>query len=298
MTVRMEAVTPLWVAASTLLDERGREFFRRRDEVLASFDAEAIHDLRVASRRLREGLLLFAPCYPGDGLDWLLKKVRKVTRLLGDVRNSDEAALFFATLLEELDSTCRTDLSRLVAAFREDRPAMLERLEAGLRKLTAAKLNDRFRRTVDNPSLLAPGPGGVDPFGTLADFARQALEARLHDVLRLVADAQVPTNVAAQHRMRIAIKHYRYRTEILSPLLGSDYKELHAALKGYQDVLGRMHDLDVFAGICREAAFSPQTAQQVTEAIAARRVQLFADFVRMLETLPFERIGERLRERL
>jgi CHAD domain-containing protein len=281
-----------------LLDERGRDFFRRQDRVLKGFDPEAIHDLRVASRRLREGLLLFAPCYQGDGLAWVLKRIRKVTRLLGDIRNRDEAAHFFATLMDELDATSRADLARLVATFREERAEELERLEAGLRKLTSAKLRDRFRQTVGNPSLLAPLPGGVDPFIPLVDFAREALGTRLDDVMRLVPEARLPGNTAAQHRMRIAVKHYRYRLEILSALLGSGYRELHAAVKGYQEVLGKMHDLDVFAGICRTTAFAQPAAELVPAAIMAKREQLFAAFDRTLADLPFELIGKRAREAL
>jgi len=291
----VEAATPLWAAATVLLDERGRDFFRRRDRVLKTFDPEDIHDLRVASRRLREGLLLFAPCYPGDGLAWILKRIRKVTRLLGDIRNSDEAALFFATLVDELDAACRADLSRLVATFREERADELEQLEAGLRKLVSAKLSDRFRRTIDNPSLLSSLPGGVDPFLPLADFARETLDARLNDVLALVPAARLPENAAAQHRMRIAVKHYRYRLEILSTLIGPGYQQLHAVVKGYQEVLGKMHDLDVFAGICRAAAFCPPAAELVPTAIAAKREQLFAVFAGMLADSPFEQIGVRVR---
>jgi len=278
-----------------LLDERGRDFFRRRDRVLKTFDPEDIHDLRVASRRLREGLLLFAPCYPGDGHPWILKRIRKVTRLLGDIRNSDEAALFFATLVDELDDACRADLSRLVAVFHEERADELEHLEAGLRKLVSAKLSERFRRTIDNPSLLAPLPGGIDPFVPLADFAREALDARLEDILALVPAARLPENAAAQHRMRITVKHYRYRLEILSALIGSGYQQLHAAVKGYQEVLGKIHDLDVFAGICGAAVFGPPAAELVPVAIAAKREQLFAVFASMLAASPFEQIGVRVR---
>ena len=288
------ATTPLWAAATLLLDERGRDFFLRRDKVLKTFAPEAIHDLRVASRRLREGLLLFAPCYPGDALAWILKKSRKVTRLLGDIRNSDEAALFFATLRDELDDACHAELSRLVAAFLDERTDELGQLEAGLHKLTSTKMRERFQRTVDNPSLLAPLPGGVDPFVPLADFAKESLDARLGDVLQLIPEARRPEKSEAQHRMRIAVKHYRYRLEILSALLASGYPEVHAAVKGYQDVLGMMHDLDVFAGICRAAVFRPPTAVLVPAAIAAKRERLFAEFASMLEVSPFEQIGARV----
>ena len=60
--MNVEGKTPLWLAARVLLHERGDDFFRRRDKVLKTFDPEEIHDLRVSSRRLREGLELFLPC--------------------------------------------------------------------------------------------------------------------------------------------------------------------------------------------------------------------------------------------
>src|SRR5512137_556288 len=87
--------TPLWVAARALLTLRGEDFRRRLADVRQTFDAEAIHDLRVSSRRLREGLVLFAPCYPAAGVARLVRRIKKVTRLLGDIRNRDEALLFF-----------------------------------------------------------------------------------------------------------------------------------------------------------------------------------------------------------
>ena len=82
--------TPLWMAARSLLSERVDDFFRRRDKVLKTFDAEDIHDLRVSTRRLREGLALFAPCYPPVNIGRLVRKIRQVTRLLGDMRKNSK----------------------------------------------------------------------------------------------------------------------------------------------------------------------------------------------------------------
>jgi CHAD domain-containing protein len=95
--------------------------------------------------------------------------------------------------------------------------------------------------------------------------------------------------------MRIAVKHYRYRLEILSTLIGPGYQPLHAVVKGYQEVLGKMHDLDVFAGICRAAGFGTPAAELVPAAIVARREQLFAVFAGMLADSPFEQIAVRVR---
>jgi CHAD domain-containing protein len=113
--------------------------------------------------------------------------------------------------------------------------------------------------------------------------------------MALVPAARQAQEVAAQHQLRIAIKHYRYRMEILSSMLGAHYPELHTAVKGYQDVLGSMHDLDVFAGIVRESHFTAETEKSVLAAIAGKRGELFADFTGKLETVPIEKIGARVR---
>src|SRR5512136_446696 len=113
----IDGTTPLWMAARQLLAEREEEFFRRRDKALKTSDPEDIHDLRVASRRLREGAALFAPCYPAGEMARLLKGLKLVTRLLGDIRNTDEAILFFTALAEEVAADCRNDLERITLSF-------------------------------------------------------------------------------------------------------------------------------------------------------------------------------------
>lgn len=296
--MQVDGTTPLWVAARALLWERGDDFFRRRDKVLKTFGPEDIHDLRVSSRRLREGLALFAPCYPPGKIARLVKGSKGVTRLLGEIRNSDEAVLFFSALRDELDDPCRGDLDRLITSFQEERNKELRRLKTGLREMAGDELHDLYRRVIGSPTLFAPSAGSSDPFAPLAGFADESLGARLIDVLKLVPEARQEGNSEAQHLLRIAVKHFRYRMEILSFLLGARYEELHAAVKRYQELLGKMHDLDVFAGISREARFSEPSAALIPAAIAAHRGRLFAEFSGMLECIPFEGIGERVRDAL
>ena len=298
MTMQLNGKTPLWAAARALLSERGDDFNRRLVTVLRTFDPEAIHDLRVSSRRMREGLVLFTPCYPAGDMARLVKRIRRVTRLLGEIRNRDEALLFFSSLRDQLDDCCRSDLALLVTVFQKERKKELRKLEAGLREIAAADLHDRYRQVINFPSLFAPAAGGIDLFAPLGDFSKDALSSRLADVLQLVPDAREEGNIAAQHQLRIAVKHFRYRLEILSLLLDSSYKEFYGTVKEYQEVLGRMHDLDVFSAISREAAWSRPAAVIILEAIAAQRGRLFASFTAMLAKMPFEKIGERMRTAL
>lgn len=295
--MQIEGTTPLWIAARLLLYERGDDFFQRRDKVLKTFDAEDIHDLRVSSRRLREGLLLFAPCYPPPNITHVLRIIKQITRLMGDIRNADEGNLFFTVLADELGDSCCDDLGKLVSSFQKNRGKGLKRLKLGLRKTAPESLRDFYLRVINSPSLFNPPTEDVDLFAPLEDFAREALDARFADVMKLVKGACLPEEVNAQHMLRIAVKHFRYRMEILAMLIGTQYEELHAAVKGYQEVLGKMHDLDVFAGIVRIGEFTAPVEQKVLDAIASKREKFFSDFSKMLEATPFEAIGQQLRSR-
>jgi CHAD domain-containing protein len=291
MTKQIQGATPLWIAARVLLYERVDDFFRHRDKVLKTFDPEDIHDLRVACRRLREGMSLFAPCYCGKGFGILGKKLKQVTRLLGDMRNTDEAILFFTELARELGEPCCSSLEQQVARFRENRKRGLKRLKTGLREILPKDGIDLFRKEINSPILFTPSENNVDLLAPLSGFAGCSLDGRLSEVLELLPAANQPGAIEAQHLLRIAVKHFRYRMELLAFLVGPAYDELHGAVKAYQDVLGKMHDLDVFAGIVREAAFAPPTAKTILDAITAKRQTLFADFCAMQAACSFEKIG-------
>jgi CHAD domain-containing protein len=289
----VEGRTPVWLAARALLHERGSDFFRRRNGVIEKCDPERIHDLRVSSRRLREGLELFLPCYAANSMRPLIKAFRKVTRLMGDLRNTDEASSFLDRLMPEVDRRCRRDLERLKLSLQEERPKELKRLRDGLQTIASSSLRDRFRRSVDAlPLLSSPNE---ELFSPLAAFAAKALEDRGAAVLELAPKAASYEAIDAQHKLRIAFKHLRYRTEILSMLFRTDYDHLHGQLKRYQDVLGELHDLVVFAALVEDAKFLPPARKLVLEAITARRKQLYEQFSGMMATEPIGQLCRRAR---
>jgi CHAD domain-containing protein len=298
VTPQIEGTTPLWIAARVLLRERGDDFFRRIDKVLATFDPEAIHDLRVASRRAREGLALFEPCYGSRKIEPLIKRIKRVTRLLGDIRNTDEAILFFSELADGFRDSHGGDLETLLSLFRKKRKKGINRLRSGLPEIAPPSLRDTYYRAVDAPVLLKPPGNGADILAPLSGFACTAFDGPLSEIARLVPDARKAGEAGAQHLLRIAVKHWRYRIEILSFLMGKEYGEIHSAVKSYQEVLGKMHDLDVFAGIVREAGLPSLTTTHVLDIIKLKRQRYFDDFSVMLETLSLEMIGERVKKAL
>ena len=288
----IEQTTPLWIAVRILLQERGDDFFPLSDRVLKTFDPDDIHDLRVASRRLREGLMLFYGCYPPENFTPLVKRFKRVTRLLGEVRNTDEALLFFTAVAHELGPSGTEELAGLLESFSRHREKGIKLLGSGLRKLVSPSLPDQFRRTVHAPALFSPPAAGIDLLAQLSLFAGNAVIPRLNDVMRILPAALPVEAATEQHQLRIAVKHLRYRLEILSPLLGPDYPRFYEALKGYQEVLGKLHDLDVFSEIVRESALSAETETEALAVIGGKRAERFSAFTAMLTDNPFELIGE------
>jgi CHAD domain-containing protein len=286
--------TPLWVAARVLLAARTDDFSGRWRKVLKGFDPEDIHDLRVSSRRLREGCALLALLYP-DGLSPAVRRVRKVTRLLGALRNTDEALLFFRELAAALPEPYGEGLGVLIARQETLREHERRRLARRLKNLDAGKSRSALAGAVARPVVFPRSDMAVDPFTPLGSFAVAALDERLTDLLALVPAARDEGAVAAQHALRIAVKHYRYRIEILSFLMANGAGEILAVLKAYQECLGTMHDLDVFADMVRHEGLSPDVESVILNAIAERRRKCFARFAELLGEHPFELIGEQVR---
>lgn len=287
---------PLWIAARRLLKGYGKELFKRWKKTTDSFSVEDIHDLRVSSRRVREGLLLFETCFPEKRLASLAKKVKRVTTVLGELRNTDEAVLFFSQLTPEEREGCDPELTEMLARLATEALAARRRLEEELGALKPAPLKARFEAELNTPFLF--GNQRTDPFQQLSSFADQAIAARALPVSELLPLALEEANASAQHRLRIAVKRLRYRMEILQELFGPSFSELHASLKGYQEVLGKLHDLDVFSALVLERIPAGAAQHSLLRVLTDRRTALFQSFTAMLQSSPLDTLGARARSLL
>jgi len=285
--------TPLWIAARQLLDEYGRDFFRCWAKVAKGFDTEDIHDLRVASRRLREGLALFAPCYPGKGLSRISERVKLVTGSLGELRNIDESILFFSQLPSGEREASEPEARVLLERLEVERADVRRQLGNDLKALKPGLLKSRLRDELAAPLLF--GNDRTNPFQDLARFADGALLERARPLTELLPPALDEANALAQHKLRIAVKRLRYRLEILAPLFACGFSELHCSLKGYQEVLGKLHDLDVFAALVLDRVPEGAGQQNLLRIITARRSQLYRSFMAMIDSSPVDAIGAEAR---
>ena len=196
-------------------------------------DPEGIHQARVATRRIRELLPLTAAGRHGDTADELVDEFRSVGRALGAVRDADvQTALLRSletripgaapalVLLRQRHERRRLALMRaLIKEFeRIEMERLLESVQHGVVRAmrhTAARWDRRLRRVV-------------------ADRAADAREAIVY-----ATGVYFPKRA---HKARIAIKKFRYATEIAAATGLWNAREIIRELKKGQDLLGRVHD--------------------------------------------------------
>jgi len=288
--------TPLWIAARQLLEAQGEGFFKCWAKVAKKLEVEEIHDLRVASRRLREGLVLFEPCFRDKRLTRIGRSVKQVTAVLGNLRNTDESILFFSQLEPEERQQSNPEVRELLDQLALEGLAARRQLTDDLNDLKPGPLKSRLGAELAAPRLF--NNNRSDPFQEMFRFADGALAARALPLAELLPRALEEANASGQHQLRIAVKKMRYRLEILQPLFASGFPELHSSLKGFQEVLGKLHDLDVFAGIVLERVPLGAGQQNLLRNITARRSRLFSDFLKLQASTPVDAIGAQARSYL
>ena len=89
--VELDCEVPFGAAAEQVVAVRAEEVFLHADGVLDLGDVERVHDMRVATRRLRAALEVFEPCFPRKRWRGALKRVKALADALGARRDLDVA---------------------------------------------------------------------------------------------------------------------------------------------------------------------------------------------------------------
>ena len=111
---------PYALAAARVVEIRARELREQAVAVLDTSDIERVHDMRVATRRLRAALEVFEPCFPQKRLKATLKEVKALADALGERRDRD---VHIAALSDFSTSIGRPDqpgVDSLVARLRDE----------------------------------------------------------------------------------------------------------------------------------------------------------------------------------
>lgn len=198
---------------------------------IARRDSDAIHDLRVAVRRLAQGLIVFKPCFAS-------KKPKKIRRFLkaimtraGEVRDCDIAI----QLLSKIQSAGTVQLRNELNVRRR---AAVDALLEGLKRWKARRLSAKWRRELEAARLL-DNPSHF----TIEETARQILPRDAKGFFECGEQAARPQASAEElHRFRIAAKKFRYSLELFADLYQAAASRWLERLKKTQQLLGSVND--------------------------------------------------------
>ena len=131
-------------AAARVVAVRTEEVFEHAEHVLDVSDIERVHDMRVATRRLRAALEIFATCFPKAEHRKALKEVKRLADALGERRDPDVAIAGFERVRAGLKPADRTGIDSLIGELRERQEQANEDLAGAIARVREGGLRERL----------------------------------------------------------------------------------------------------------------------------------------------------------
>jgi len=241
--------------------------FRHEAGVRVGEDPEAVHQARVATRRLRSTLRTFSSLLEPEWTDRLRDELKWLADLLGQVRDTDVLLERFAEHLAALPADDAKVGPRLLARLVEQRDSARRRLLRGMGTDRYAVLLDDLVAAAAAPALL---PGGDRPAAEVMPPLVARPWKKLRKAVRKAGDDPDDHQL---HQIRIRAKRARYAAEAVEPVIGKPAEDFADAVADLQSVLGDHQDAVVGEAWLREAAAAARrdVALVAGELIAAER---------------------------
>jgi CHAD domain-containing protein len=135
-------------SAERVVAVRAAEVFEHSEGVLDMDEIEALHDMRVATRRLRAALEVFAPAFPAKRQRKALKRVKALADALGERRDCDVAIEFLSGFAGEAPEADRAAVEALIERLRQEQREANEELAPYVVPRRLKKLRRRLRKLV------------------------------------------------------------------------------------------------------------------------------------------------------
>jgi CHAD domain-containing protein len=140
---------PYRQAAARVVRVRATELFEHADGVLDTRDIERVHDMRVASRRLRAVLEIFQPAFPAGDFKTVLRDVKALADALGERRDPDVHIEAMEAFEADVQAVNRPGIDALVARLRERQARGNVTLAAALDHVAESDLHRRLLSLAD-----------------------------------------------------------------------------------------------------------------------------------------------------
>jgi CHAD domain-containing protein len=212
-------------------------------------DAEELHDMRVATRRMRAAVRVFGDHLDADVIKPYLRVMRQTGRELGTVRDLDVFRIKAQANADSLPEGQQSSLDPLFEAWEIERARARAELVAFLDENKYQLFKEKFEHFLRTPGAGAKREISADG-EPLPVRVRDILPGVVFERLAMVRafDKDITSGaapIARFHQLRIASKGLRYTLEFFQEVLGPDSKRLIDVTKRVQDHLGDLQDASV-----------------------------------------------------
>ena len=212
-------------------------------------DPEALHDMRVATRRLRAAVRAFAGGIPARLQSGMSQELQWLGRLLGTVRDLDVQLAKLDSFTAAAPAGFRPALGRLRDHMDGERVRRRAHMLAGLDTARYFRLLLRLERFADarargrSPDGMAQEP--------IVVAGQRAIKRAFRRLIKRGDEIQATPHPEDLHALRIRAKRLRYLLEFLQELTGKPGRRLVKRLTELQDLLGSYNDAVVMADLVR-----------------------------------------------
>ncbi len=253
----------------TALDERWENYRTQVKTCRREFSEEAVHDLRVSTRRLLAALDIVRALDPHPRL----QKVRRVLKdQIDDLDDLRDVQVMLAEAVENIERF--GELQSFVSHLQEQEAHFLRKARKQVNRLKLSELRRRIEKIRDSIKKRMV----EEKFRALLFQAVDNVYARTVQVLNQV-DASRPGTI---HRLRLAFKKFRYTVEVVCALI-ANYPEKHRErMHEYQSAMGDIHDIEVFLNTLADFSESGAASfdiKPVCSFYEKRHAELIASFM-------------------
>lgn len=247
------------------LEQRWRKYLKELRRCKRVFSEEAVHDVRVATRRLISTLMIIEIVYPDRNVRKIERRLKRLFDSMSPLRDTQVQLL---TLQEKVIEYPELETLQTVLKVRERnlmnsisrRISKIDTLSMG-RSLRGLK--EGLRRHFSRPMMGEIGWNAV--LGSALGRFNAAVWAK---------ERILPSRPATIHRARIAFKKFRYTLEAIAPMLPAADKRILKAMDEYQTRMGNIQDARVLANLV--IRFAQQRPPALRRRLAGFRRELVA----------------------
>ena len=229
------------------------EMLHHEGEAWEGLEPEGVHQMRVATRRIRAGLRLFQDSLPSNRIDSLIRDFRWLADLLGEVRDLDVYFENYEKYQAMLNQEDGAELSPFRDVLQQQWNRARKKLIAGLESKRYARLVERFKGFAEKQANRAGNRQERDS-RIISKAGPNLASRRLKRVLKIGRSVASDSPLELLHELRINCKKLRYAYEFFEPVFGAKVKKLIVPLKNLQDILGNHQDAIVAGEKLREYA--------------------------------------------